>query len=179
MPDPYRKKPVAKGSRAGFLSVGQTARILGISSSTLRLWENVGLISPARSTGHYRLYDPEMLGVLKRIKYLRDVKKLNVPGIKDALGNGGVHRNSHPPEPKLEIGESYVSYGSVSIWGSSKRRVGPAFHLASLAPSNCARHIRLSRLCNDSLQPITQRFWSSSTCRSSRGGSYGMMSASA
>ena len=104
MPEPSRKKPVAKGSRAGFLSVGQTARILGISSSTLRLWENVGLISPARSTGHYRLYDPEMLDVLKRIKYLRDVKKLNVPGIKDALGSGAVHRNSHPPDPKLEMG---------------------------------------------------------------------------
>jgi DNA-binding transcriptional MerR regulator/quercetin dioxygenase-like cupin family protein len=104
MPEPSRKKPVAKGSRAGFLSVGQTARILGISSSTLRLWENVGLISPARSTGHYRLYDPEMLDVLKRIKYLRDVKKLNVPGIKDALGTGAVHRNSQPPEPTLGMG---------------------------------------------------------------------------
>jgi DNA-binding transcriptional MerR regulator len=104
MPEPSRKKAVAKGSRAGFLSVGQTARILGISSSTLRLWENVGLISPARSTGHYRLYDPEMLDVLKRIKYLRDVKKLNVPGIKDALGSGALHHNSHPPEPKLEMG---------------------------------------------------------------------------
>ena len=69
-----------------FLTVGQTARILGISSSTLRLWESVGLVTPARSAGSYRLYTPELLDVLKRIKYLRDVKKLNVPGIKEALG---------------------------------------------------------------------------------------------
>ncbi len=68
------------------MTVGQTARILGISASTLRLWENVGLISPARSAGKYRLYNPELLEVLKRIKYLRDVKKLSVPGIKQVLG---------------------------------------------------------------------------------------------
>ena len=73
-----------------FLTVGETARILGISPSTLRLWENVGLISPARSSGRYRLYNHEILGVLKRIKYLRDVKKLSVPSIRKEL-------NGHAP----------------------------------------------------------------------------------
>jgi DNA-binding transcriptional MerR regulator/quercetin dioxygenase-like cupin family protein len=69
----------------GFLTVGQTARILGVSPSTLRLWESVGLVSPVRSNGRYRLYSPELLKVLKRIKYLRDVQRLNVPGIKREL----------------------------------------------------------------------------------------------
>jgi len=77
---------IARSQNIRLLTVGQTARILGISSSTLRLWENVGLVTPARSAGSYRLYAPELLDVLKRIKYLRDVKKLNVPGIKNALG---------------------------------------------------------------------------------------------
>jgi len=82
-------------SRIGFLTVGQTSRILGISASTLRLWENVGLISPARSAGKYRLYSSELLEVLKRIKYLRDVKKLSVPGIKQMLGKS-VPKGSAP-----------------------------------------------------------------------------------
>ena len=81
-----RRAPAATNGRFGFLTVGQTARILGVSPSTLRLWENVGLISPARSDGRYRLYGPELLELLKRIKYLRDVKQLNVPGIKHELG---------------------------------------------------------------------------------------------
>ena len=68
-----------------FLTVGQTARILGMSPSTLRLWESVGLVTPARSSGRFRLYTPELLDVLKRIKYLHDVKRLNVPGIKEAM----------------------------------------------------------------------------------------------
>ncbi|MBI1874879.1 MAG: MerR family transcriptional regulator, partial [Acidobacteria bacterium] len=71
--------PRVQPHRLGFLTVGQTARILGISPSALRLWENVGLVSPARSNGRYRLYSPELLAVLKRIKYLRDVKLLNFP----------------------------------------------------------------------------------------------------
>ena len=62
----------SKGSsdvvRARFLTVGQTARIVGVSSSTLRLRESVDLISPTRNSRKYRLYNPEMLDVLKRIK---------------------------------------------------------------------------------------------------------------
>jgi DNA-binding transcriptional MerR regulator/quercetin dioxygenase-like cupin family protein len=81
-----RRAPAATNGQFGFLTVGQTARILGMSPSTLRLWENVGLITPVRSDGRYRLYSPELLEVLKRIKYLRDVKQLNVPGIKQELG---------------------------------------------------------------------------------------------
>jgi DNA-binding transcriptional MerR regulator/quercetin dioxygenase-like cupin family protein len=80
------KENSRKSLRTRYLTVGQTARILGISPSTLRLWENIGLISPARSSGRYRLYNPDLLEVLKRIKYLRDVKKLSVPGIKQMLG---------------------------------------------------------------------------------------------
>src|SRR5215510_6680481 len=74
------------GARVGLLTVGETSRILGVSPSTLRLWENVGLISPVRSNGRYRLYSPELLEVLKRIKYLRDVKLQNLPGIRQVLG---------------------------------------------------------------------------------------------
>jgi DNA-binding transcriptional MerR regulator/quercetin dioxygenase-like cupin family protein len=79
-------------ARVGFLTVGQTARILGVSPSTLRLWENIGLVTPARSDGRFRLYSPEMLEALKRIKYLRDVKRLNIPGIKQIFGNAISHQ---------------------------------------------------------------------------------------
>lgn len=88
----------------GFLTVGQTARILGVSPSTLRLWESVGLVAPVRSNGRYRLYSPALLKVLKRIKYLRDVQQLNVPGIKRELGGtpvGKPRAEARPLGPKL------------------------------------------------------------------------------
>ncbi|HEY6266917.1 MAG TPA: helix-turn-helix domain-containing protein [Candidatus Acidoferrum sp.] len=84
-----------------FLTMGQTARILGLSPSTLRLWESVSLVTPALSSGRFRLYTPELLDVLKRIKYLHDVKRLNVPGIKEAMAQSlpatilGFDANSH------------------------------------------------------------------------------------
>jgi DNA-binding transcriptional MerR regulator len=101
-----KSKRIASSESVRFLTVGQTARILGISSSTLRLWESVGLVTPARSAGSYRLYTPELLDVLKRIKYLRDVKKLNVPGIKEALGSDlPVKKSKHPAKPTPDLGD--------------------------------------------------------------------------
>src|SRR5919107_5705245 len=92
-------RPPPKTSRIGLLTVGETARILGVSLSTLRLWENVGLVSPARSHGRYRLYIPELLDVLKRIKYLRDVKLLNLPGIRQALGKAATAKATNGARP--------------------------------------------------------------------------------
>ena len=91
------QRPAA--SRLGFLTVGQTARILGVSPSTLRLWESVGLVAPVRSNGKYRLYSPELLKVLKRIKYLREVQRLNMPGIKRELGAPRSGRSAQEPKP--------------------------------------------------------------------------------
>lgn len=70
-----------------------------MSPSTLRLWESVGLVTPARSNGRYRLYSPELLEVLKRIKYLRDVRLLNLPGIREALGKAHVDKSANDPRP--------------------------------------------------------------------------------
>src|SRR5882672_4115252 len=89
----------AQGPRIGLLTVGETARILGVSPSTLRLWESVGLITPARSNGRYRLYSPELLEVLKRIKYLRDVKQLNLPGIRQVLGKTATVKQKNGSRP--------------------------------------------------------------------------------
>jgi len=88
-----------------FLTVGQTARILEISPSTLRLWESVGLVTPARSAGRYRLYTPDLMDILKRIKYLRDVKRLNVPGIKQAMAGSLPAKARYDGKPTRDLGE--------------------------------------------------------------------------
>src|SRR5688572_5417230 len=105
-PSRPRKAPT---TRYGFLTVGQTARILGVSPSTLRLWESEGLVAPLRTGGRYRLYSPELLQVLKRIKYLREVQRLNMPGIRRELStkpadtgvsaNGGKTERKAPSPP--------------------------------------------------------------------------------
>jgi MerR family transcriptional regulator/heat shock protein HspR len=99
-----KHKSLLRGVAAGFLTVGQTEQIIGVKASTLRFWEEAGLIRPSRSAGRYRLFTPALLDVLKCVKYLRDEEKLRVSGIKQLLGN-------HEPQPnstadhKREIGE--------------------------------------------------------------------------
>jgi DNA-binding transcriptional MerR regulator/quercetin dioxygenase-like cupin family protein len=118
-PTRRRRQPSA---RHGFLTVGQTARILGVSPSTLRLWESVGLVAPVRSNGRYRLYSPELLKVLKRIKYLREVQKLNVPGIKRELGEEVVPKSrglSRPLGPKLRRLRARTGMGIVKAAGQA------------------------------------------------------------
>ncbi len=88
--------------------------MLGVSASTLRMWESVGLVSPVRSNGRYRLYSPELLKVLKRIKYLREVQHLNVPGIKRELGPRRTRQaraEARPLGPKLRRLRARTSLG--------------------------------------------------------------------
>jgi DNA-binding transcriptional MerR regulator/quercetin dioxygenase-like cupin family protein len=64
-----------------YFRISQAARLLGISASSLRNWERMGLITAARSQGRYRLYSHEALKRLRQIKYLRTVQRVNPAGI--------------------------------------------------------------------------------------------------
>lgn len=120
---------------AGFLTVGQTARVLGVSSSTLRVWENVGLVTPARSHGRFRLYTSQMLELLKRIKYLRDVKQIGVPGIKQML-------DSHSPE----IGAHSVEASTQGKANKKKKKSeNPNRTLPKSEKQNLGEHLRVMR----------------------------------
>jgi DNA-binding transcriptional MerR regulator/quercetin dioxygenase-like cupin family protein len=142
-----RRSARARASRVGLLTVSETARILGVSPSTLRLWENVGLITPARSNGRYRLYGPELLDVLKRIKYLRDVKQLNLPGIRQVLGKtvkARSTRDSRPTDlgPKLRRFRKRTGLGVVQAAKKAKISAGflSAIELSRANPSVATLH---------------------------------------
>jgi DNA-binding transcriptional MerR regulator len=124
------------------LTVSETAGILGVSPSTLRLWESVGLITPTRSDGRYRLYTPELLEVLKRIKYLRDVKQLNLPGIRQVLGKTVTPRAANGSRatdlgPKLRRLRKRTGLGVVAAAKKAKISAGflSAIELSRANPS--------------------------------------------
>jgi DNA-binding transcriptional MerR regulator len=66
--------------------IGEAARRVGVSPSALRLWERQGLVRPARGHGRYRMYSDGDLEHLRRIRRMRQVDRLNAPGIRRALG---------------------------------------------------------------------------------------------
>jgi DNA-binding transcriptional MerR regulator/quercetin dioxygenase-like cupin family protein len=64
--------------------IGEAARRVGVSASALRLWERQGLVRPLRR-GRYRLYSDADLDHLRDIRRLRQVDRLNAPGIRRVL----------------------------------------------------------------------------------------------
>ena len=78
--------------------IGEAARQVGVSPSALRLWEREGLVRPARSRGRYRLYTEADLDHLRRVRRMREVERLNAPGIRRVLRDAVVasHAHAHP-----------------------------------------------------------------------------------
>ena len=61
--------------------ISVAARMVGLHAQTLRYYERVGLIEPARSRGNRRLYSPGDVDRLRRIKTLMDDLGVNLAGV--------------------------------------------------------------------------------------------------
>ena len=65
--------------------ISVAARIVGLHAQTLRYYERAGLLSPSRSLGRQRLYSPQDIERLRRIKALTDEMGVNLAGAEIAL----------------------------------------------------------------------------------------------
>jgi transcriptional regulator with XRE-family HTH domain len=63
---------------------------LGISSSALRAWEALGLVSPQRTQSRYRMYAEADVRLLQRALFLRRARGLNPAAIVHVLKKQGV-----------------------------------------------------------------------------------------
>jgi len=69
----------------GIYVISVAARILEMHPQTLRKYERVGFVSPARTGGKLRLYSEEDIIKLRLIKHLTAVMGLNIAGVELAL----------------------------------------------------------------------------------------------
>ena len=72
------------------LRISEVARRLGISSSALRSWETLGLVSPQRTQSRYRLYTEADIRLLQRAIFLRRARGLNPAAIVHVLKKQGL-----------------------------------------------------------------------------------------
>lgn len=84
-----------KLSNGLLLKISDVSRMLNVSSSTLRQWENAGLTRPTRTSTGYRTYSQEEVERLKYIKHLRTDKNLNVDAVRHLLES----KSDGPPKP--------------------------------------------------------------------------------
>jgi DNA-binding transcriptional MerR regulator/quercetin dioxygenase-like cupin family protein len=72
------------------LRISEVARRLGISSSALRAWEALGLVTPKRTASQYRMYAESDVRLLQRALFLRRARGLNPAAIVHVLKKQGV-----------------------------------------------------------------------------------------
>ena len=75
---------------AAALRISEVAARVGISSSALRAWEALGLVTPVRTQSRYRLYREDDVRLLKRAIFLRRARGLNPAAIVHVLKRQGV-----------------------------------------------------------------------------------------
>ena len=72
------------------LRISEVARRVGISSSALRAWEALGLVSPQRTQSRYRVFTEADVRLLQRAIFLRRSRGLNPAAIVHVLQRQGV-----------------------------------------------------------------------------------------
>ncbi len=65
--------------------ISVAAEMLGIPTYTLRYYESVGIIHPARSRGNVRLYSDEDLDIIRRATTLMNDMGVNLAGVEIIL----------------------------------------------------------------------------------------------
>jgi DNA-binding transcriptional MerR regulator/quercetin dioxygenase-like cupin family protein len=102
---PDRERRSASAPRPGGVYIAQAARIVGVSSSLVRAWENEGLVSPARTESGYRVFAPNDIERLRQIRDLMRRDGLNAAGVRRVFSNSGDGNGNGPTRPAPTAGE--------------------------------------------------------------------------
>ena len=87
------------------LRISEAARRVGISSSALRAWEVLGLVTPRRTESRYRMYTEADVRLLQRAMFLRRARGLNPAAIVHVLKRQGIV--SAPAERAMLPGQRF------------------------------------------------------------------------
>jgi MerR family transcriptional regulator/heat shock protein HspR len=88
----------------GLYAMAIASRLTGMHPQTLRKYERAGLIRPSRQSGNQRLYSEADIRRLRRIRYLVEVRRVNIAGLElalamtdrlDALGSDATSAEMH------------------------------------------------------------------------------------
>jgi MerR family transcriptional regulator, heat shock protein HspR len=77
--------PAATDEGDGLFTMAVAARLTAMHPQTLRKYERAGLIRPSRPSGNQRLFSEADVKRLRRIRYLVEVRGVNIAGLALAL----------------------------------------------------------------------------------------------
>jgi excisionase family DNA binding protein len=93
-------------------SIGEAARVVGVSPSTVRQWVDIGLVPVRRTRAGHRRFDVSAIGNLHRVRDLRETQHLPLENIRERInespgpragadGAGATQPRSEPSESRL------------------------------------------------------------------------------
>ena len=97
---------------AGRYSVGEVARMVGISASTLRAWEQHGLLGSSRTSAGWRRYDAVDVTRAREVHRLRKVEGLAVHAIRRRLRDAPARARSRSRTPTPKTSSPTINLGA-------------------------------------------------------------------
>ncbi len=86
--------------------ISTAARMLGMHPQTLRKYERLGMVQPARTIGSMRLYTRDEIERLRFIKRLVDDMGINLAGVQQLLEIAEVMRRIQPLMDAEQLGRN-------------------------------------------------------------------------
>ncbi len=80
--------------------ISVASRMVGVHAQTLRYYERIGLIAPARSRGNIRMYSQQDVDLARWIKSLIDDLGINLAGVEVII-----RMNAHMAELERQVRE--------------------------------------------------------------------------
>ncbi|MDX6552963.1 MAG: hypothetical protein QOH74_1451 [Gaiellales bacterium] len=99
-----RRRAAGSNGRPAGVYINQAARIVGVSASLIRIWENEGLLTPERTTSGYRVFSPRDIERLRHIRDLIQRDGLNAAGVRRVLSSTGAEGTVERPR-SVAVGE--------------------------------------------------------------------------
>jgi len=128
----------------GHLSIGEVASRAGLRTSTLRYYEQVGLVAPQLRIGGRRQYGPEVLNRLALIRRAKDVG-FTIANIKVLLSGANTSRRPAAVWHELALRRHAELDATIARARRMKRLLERTLRCRCLNFDECARRFRRRR----------------------------------
>ncbi len=134
-------------------SISQVAKILGIAPGTIRNWEKYGLITVKRSESNYRIFTPDDVETLHKVKEYSIDKHMGANAIRILLGTGGENGSELEDSVRQRKERQYSKKLISEKWREIRRQQGYTLEDVSKAVGISVAH--LSKLENGANMSLT------------------------
>ena len=127
-------------------SISQVAKTLGVVPGTIRNWEKSGLITVKRSENNYRVFSPDDLDKLKKVKEYSVDKHMGAHAIRVLLGTGEESGSELEDSVRQQKEKNYSKKLMSEKWREIRKQQGYTLEEVSRAVGISVAH--LSKLEN-------------------------------